>query len=100
MPSLVKTLRRCHSSVWWLRNSLAPIWALVRPAPASSAMCASCAVSVSLARPARVLAPALTAEPLAVHQVGPGELHPDAGAAESFEGLLVAGFRRTAGFQQ
>ena len=47
MPSLVNTLRRCHSTVRADRNSRAPISGLVRPSRASRAMCASCAVSSS-----------------------------------------------------
>ena len=46
MPSLVKTLRRCHSTVRADRNSWAPISGLVRPSRASRAMWASCGVSV------------------------------------------------------
>ena len=41
MPSFVKTLRRCHSTVWGLMNSWAPISGLVSPSPASLAICAS-----------------------------------------------------------
>ena len=48
MPSLVKTLRRCHSTVRGLMNSWAPISGLVSPSPASRAICASCAVRTSL----------------------------------------------------
>ena len=45
MPSLAKTLRRCHSTVRALMNSSAAISGLVRPSRASRAMCFSCGVS-------------------------------------------------------
>ena len=45
MPSFVKILRRCHSTVRPDRNSWAPISGLVRPSRARRAMRASCAVS-------------------------------------------------------
>jgi hypothetical protein len=41
MPSLVNTLRRCHSTVRGLRNSWAPISGLVRPSRASRAISSS-----------------------------------------------------------
>jgi len=47
MPSLVYTLRRCHSTVRADRNSCAPISGFDRPARASRAICSSCAVSWS-----------------------------------------------------
>jgi hypothetical protein len=46
-PSLVKILRRCHSTVRGLMNNWAPISGFVWPSPASRATCASCAVSSS-----------------------------------------------------
>jgi hypothetical protein len=45
MPSLVKILRRCHSTVREDRNSWAPISRLVRPSRASRAIEVSCVVS-------------------------------------------------------
>src|SRR6516164_290575 len=53
MPSLVKILRRCHSTVRADRNSWAAISELVWPLAASRAMCASCAVSVLTGSAAR-----------------------------------------------
>ncbi len=47
MPSLVNTLRRCHSTVRGLRNSRAPISGFDSPSRASRAICRSCAVSSS-----------------------------------------------------
>ena len=47
MPSLVNTLRRCHSTVRALRNSCAPISGFDRPSRASRAICSSCGVSSS-----------------------------------------------------
>ena len=47
IPSLVNTLRRCHSTVRGLRNSWAPISEFVRPSRASRAICSSCGVSSS-----------------------------------------------------
>ena len=44
MPSLVNTLRRCHSTVLALRKSCPPISALESPSEASRAMLSSCAV--------------------------------------------------------
>jgi hypothetical protein len=49
IESLVKTLRRCHSTVRGLRNSRAPISGFVMPSRTVSAICRSCAVSSSLA---------------------------------------------------
>ena len=49
MPSLAKTLWRCHSTVRGLRNNSAPISGFVRPSAASRAICASCAVNSSRA---------------------------------------------------
>ena len=54
MPSLVNTLRRCHSTVRADRNSWAPISVLVRPSTASRAMRASCSVSSTDAAAARL----------------------------------------------
>ena len=45
IPSLLNTLRRCHSTVRTLRNNSLPISALLRPFRASRAMCSSCGVS-------------------------------------------------------
>ena len=56
MPSLVKILRRCHSTVRADRNSWAPISGLVRPSRASRAMSASCGVSVVIGVSTRALA--------------------------------------------
>ena len=42
MPSLVNTLRRCHSTVRGLRKSCAPISGFDRPSRASRAICRSC----------------------------------------------------------
>ena len=42
MPSLVNTLRRCHSTVRGLRKSRAPISGFDSPSRASRAICASC----------------------------------------------------------
>ena len=42
MPSLVNTLRRCHSTVRADRNSWAPISGFDRPSRASRAICSSC----------------------------------------------------------
>ena len=46
-PSLLKTLRRCHSTVRLLMNNCSPISEFDRPSPASRAICASWAVSWS-----------------------------------------------------
>ena len=47
MPSLVNTLRRCHSAVRGLRKSCAPISGFDSPSAASSAICRSCGVRSS-----------------------------------------------------
>jgi hypothetical protein len=47
MPSLLNTLRRCHSTVRALMKSWAPISAFDRPSRARRAICASCAVRSS-----------------------------------------------------
>src|SRR5689334_24706523 len=44
-PSFTKTFRRCHSTVWVLMNSCAPISWFVKPSAASLAIWASCAVN-------------------------------------------------------
>ena len=53
-PSFVKTLRRWYSTVRGLMNSWLPISWLVCPAAVSRAICVSCAVSTSGARPVRL----------------------------------------------
>ena len=47
IPSLLNTLRRCHSTVRGLRKSRAPISGFDSPSRASRAICRSCAVSSS-----------------------------------------------------
>ena len=47
MPSLAKTLCRCHSTVRALMKSCAPISGFERPSRASRAICFSCGVSSS-----------------------------------------------------
>ena len=59
MPSLVNTLRRCHSTVRGLMYSCAPISGFVRPSRASRAICASCGGEL-VARLDRALAHGLT----------------------------------------
>ena len=53
-PSFVNTLRRWYSTVRGLMNSWLPISWLVCPAAVSRAICVSCAVSTSGARPVRL----------------------------------------------
>ena len=126
MPSLAKTLPRCHSTVRGLRNSSAPISGLVRPSAASRATWASCAVKFSRAPNARLAyrhsggdqftagsfgecvrahvgehvvgrgqlaagieTAVLPPQPLAVQQVGAGELDAHASQAEPLDGLDV-----------
>ena len=67
IPSLPKTLCRCHSTVRGLRNNWAPICALVSPSRASRAICSSCGVSSSRRSSGRLrgFAPAATSSPRA-----------------------------------
>ena len=54
MPSLLNTLRRCHSTVRGLMNSWVLISGLDSPSRASLAMCASWAVSSATASTVRL----------------------------------------------
>ncbi len=94
MPSLAKILRRCHSTVRADRKSWAPISGLVRPSTASRVIEASCAVSSDADAAERLRT--VSAQPLAVEQVGAAELGPQPGAAEPGDGLLVAALGRLA----
>ena len=76
IPSLLNTLRRCHSTVRGLRNSRAPISGFDSPSRASPAICRSCASQI-IARLHGPLAHLLAGRrQLAARALGE-RLHPD-----------------------